>query len=125
MPTPPIVWVDSADIPCADPHWPVATLRSHRKSEGSWRKLRLVRRTRLSDSAYSSGPQRRSSNTIISPLVLFSLNLGLHSPLYWNVLLSVMPELKSRHLFTITMTLPPPLELGNTPAGQRRIFTVS
>ena len=36
-----------------------------------------------------------------------------------------MPELKSRHLFTITMTLPPPLELGDTPAGQRRIFTVS
>jgi len=36
-----------------------------------------------------------------------------------------MPELKSRHLFTITMTLPPTLELGDTPAGQRRVFTVS
>jgi len=36
-----------------------------------------------------------------------------------------MGELKSRHLFTITMTLPPPLELGDTPAGQRRVFTVS
>jgi hypothetical protein len=36
-----------------------------------------------------------------------------------------MPELKSRHLFTITMKLPPTLELGDTPAGTRRIFTVS
>ena len=36
-----------------------------------------------------------------------------------------MLELKSRHLFTITMKLPPTLELGDTPAGNRRIFTVS
>jgi hypothetical protein len=36
-----------------------------------------------------------------------------------------MLELKSRHLFTITMTLPPTLELGDTPVGQRRVFTVS
>lgn len=36
-----------------------------------------------------------------------------------------MPELKSRHLFTITMKLPPTLDLGDTPAGNRRIFTVS
>jgi hypothetical protein len=36
-----------------------------------------------------------------------------------------MPELKSRHLFTITMKLPPSLELGATPAGNRRVFTVS
>ena len=36
-----------------------------------------------------------------------------------------MTELKSRHLLTITMQLPPTLELGNTPAGNRRIFTVS
>jgi Protein of unknown function (DUF3237) len=36
-----------------------------------------------------------------------------------------MPELKSRHLFTITMKLPPTLELGDTPAGKRRVFTVS
>jgi hypothetical protein len=34
-------------------------------------------------------------------------------------------ELKSRHLFTITMKLPPTLELGATPAGSRRVFTVS
>jgi len=34
-------------------------------------------------------------------------------------------ELKSRHLFTITMQLPPTLELGDTPAGNRRVFTVS
>jgi len=34
-------------------------------------------------------------------------------------------ELKSRHLFSITMKLPPALELGATPAGTRRIFTVS
>jgi hypothetical protein len=36
-----------------------------------------------------------------------------------------MTELQSRHLFTITMKLPPPLELGDTPAGNRRMFTVS
>lgn len=36
-----------------------------------------------------------------------------------------MTELKSRHLFTITMKLPPVLELGDTPAGNRRVFTVS
>jgi len=36
-----------------------------------------------------------------------------------------MRELKSRHLFTITMKLPPTLELGDTPAGNRRVFTVS
>jgi hypothetical protein len=36
-----------------------------------------------------------------------------------------MTELKSRHLFTITMKLPPTLELGATPAGGRRVFTVS
>ena len=36
-----------------------------------------------------------------------------------------MQELKSRHLFTINMKLPPTLELGDTPAGTRRIFTVS
>jgi hypothetical protein len=36
-----------------------------------------------------------------------------------------MTELKSRHLFTITMKLDPILELGDTPAGNRRVFTVS
>ncbi|MBO0797255.1 MAG: DUF3237 domain-containing protein [Blastocatellia bacterium] len=36
-----------------------------------------------------------------------------------------MPELQSRHLFTITMKLPPTIELGGTPAGKRRVFTVS
>jgi len=36
-----------------------------------------------------------------------------------------MPELKSRHLFSLTMKLPPTLELGETPAGIRRVFTVS
>src|SRR5215471_6257954 len=36
-----------------------------------------------------------------------------------------MPELGSRHLFTITMKLPPTLDLGDTPAGNRRIFSVS
>jgi hypothetical protein len=36
-----------------------------------------------------------------------------------------MPELRSRHLFTIMMKLPPTLELGDTPAGNRRVFTVS
>jgi Protein of unknown function (DUF3237) len=36
-----------------------------------------------------------------------------------------MTELKSRHLFSITMKLPPILELGVTPAGNRRVFTVA
>lgn len=36
-----------------------------------------------------------------------------------------MTELKSRYLFTITMKLPPVFELGDTPAGNRRVFTVS
>jgi len=36
-----------------------------------------------------------------------------------------MKELKSRHLFTITMKLAPTMELGDTPAGKRRVFTVS
>lgn len=36
-----------------------------------------------------------------------------------------MSEVKSRHLFTITMKLPPTLELGDTPAGKRRVFRVS
>jgi len=36
-----------------------------------------------------------------------------------------MTELKSRHLFTIIMKLPPTLELGDTRAGKRRVFTVS
>ena len=30
---------------------------------------------------------------------------------------SAMTELKSRHLFTLTMKLPPTLDLGDTPAG--------
>jgi hypothetical protein len=38
---------------------------------------------------------------------------------------SAMTELKSRHLFTISMKLPPVLELGDTPAGNRRVFTVA
>jgi hypothetical protein len=38
---------------------------------------------------------------------------------------ATMKELKSRHLFTLTMKLPPTLELGDTPAGTRRVFTVS
>jgi hypothetical protein len=36
-----------------------------------------------------------------------------------------MKALRSRPLFTISMTLPPTLELGATPAGNRRVFTVS
>src|SRR5689334_7689915 len=36
-----------------------------------------------------------------------------------------MTELRSRPLFTIHMTLPPPIELGQTPAGTRRVFTVA
>jgi hypothetical protein len=38
---------------------------------------------------------------------------------------ATMKELKPRYLFTLTMTLPPPLEFGDTPAGTRRVFTVS
>lgn len=36
-----------------------------------------------------------------------------------------MRELKSCHLFTISMQLPPTIELGDTPVGKRRVFTVS
>lgn len=36
-----------------------------------------------------------------------------------------MTELKSRHLFTITIKLHPVEELGDTPAGRRRVFPVS
>jgi hypothetical protein len=36
-----------------------------------------------------------------------------------------MTELHSRPLFTIRMDLPPTLELGATPAGTRRVFTVA
>ena len=36
-----------------------------------------------------------------------------------------MIELAWRHLFSIKMKLPPTLELGDTPAGNRRVFTVS
>src|SRR5215471_12295713 len=35
-----------------------------------------------------------------------------------------MPELQARHLLTITMKLPPTLDLGDTPAGNRRVFIV-
>ena len=34
-------------------------------------------------------------------------------------------ELKSKHLFTITIRLQPTIELGDTPAGKRRIFSVT
>jgi len=36
-----------------------------------------------------------------------------------------MRDLRSRPLFTISMTLDPVLEVGNTPAGNRRVFTVT
>ena len=36
-----------------------------------------------------------------------------------------MQELRSRSLFTITMKLPPTLEMGATPAGTRRVFIVA
>ena len=36
-----------------------------------------------------------------------------------------MIELQSRHLFTMTIHLHPTEELGDTPAGNRRIFPVS
>lgn len=36
-----------------------------------------------------------------------------------------MKQLQSTHLFTITIDLLPPIEFGDTPAGRRRIFTVS
>ena len=36
-----------------------------------------------------------------------------------------MKELNSRHVFTITEKLSPILELGGTPAGTRRVFTLS
>lgn len=36
-----------------------------------------------------------------------------------------MVELKSRHLFTMTITLHPTHDLGDTPAGKRRVIPVS
>jgi hypothetical protein len=38
---------------------------------------------------------------------------------------STMNELRSKRLFTITIRLHPTVELGNTPAGKRRVFAVS
>jgi hypothetical protein len=36
-----------------------------------------------------------------------------------------MKELKSTHLFTIAINLHPTIEMGKTPAGNRRVFSVS
>lgn len=36
-----------------------------------------------------------------------------------------MTDLHSRHLLTLRMSLHPPVDLGRTPAGERRIFAVS
>lgn len=36
-----------------------------------------------------------------------------------------MRQLTSRHLFTLTIELHPTIEMGQTPAGNRRIFAVS
>jgi hypothetical protein len=36
-----------------------------------------------------------------------------------------MPDLRSRHLFTIAITLHPIQEIGATPAGERRVVPVS
>jgi hypothetical protein len=49
--------------------------------------------------------------------------LGMPDPPEGTV--TTMAELRSRYLFTITMKLPPTPELGDTPAGNRRVFTVS
>lgn len=38
---------------------------------------------------------------------------------------STMNELRSKRLFTITIRLHPTIEMGNTPAGKRRVFAVS
>jgi Protein of unknown function (DUF3237) len=38
---------------------------------------------------------------------------------------SSMKELKSNRLFTLTIKLHPTIELGDTPAGKRRVFAVS
>jgi hypothetical protein len=53
---------------------------------------------------------------------VFSQNSSVHNI---STRSRAVTELKSRHLFSITMRLPPTLELGATPAGTRRIFTVS
>src|SRR5580700_2409127 len=36
-----------------------------------------------------------------------------------------MKELKSKRLFTLTIKLQPMIELGDTPAGKRRVFVVT
>jgi len=38
---------------------------------------------------------------------------------------NTMKELKSSRLFTLTIKLQPPIELGDTPAGKRRVFVVT
>ncbi len=38
---------------------------------------------------------------------------------------SNMKELQSTHLFSITIKLHPTIEIGDTPAGKRRVFAVS
>lgn len=38
---------------------------------------------------------------------------------------AAMTELRSRHLFTMTITLHPTEEIGSTPAGTRRVFPVA
>ncbi len=50
---------------------------------------------------------------------------GAHAYRSFPVRSVTMKELKSRHLLTIRMKLLPTLELGDTPAGKRRVFTVS
>jgi hypothetical protein len=62
----------------------------------------------------SSLPQSPSDHA--SPDTVRSLSKGQRS---------TMKELKATPLFTITITLQPTIELGNTPAGNRRVFVVS
>jgi hypothetical protein len=38
---------------------------------------------------------------------------------------NTMKELKSSRLFTLTIKIQPPIELGDTPAGKRRVFVVT
>src|SRR5258708_22771404 len=48
-----------------------------------------------------------------------------HAPAARQSSRNSMKELKSNHLFTLTIKLQPTIELGDTPPGKRRIFEVT
>jgi hypothetical protein len=62
-------------------------------------------------------PLSRSAQTTLASLD--------HAPAAKQSPRNPMKELKSNHLFTVTIKLQPTIEMGDTPAGKRRIFAVT